>query len=60
MNHFLDENKQQNLQLTEDLIKANPLNDVKPSVYRLDVAKQARQNAQQRVITNDTQKRFQE
>ena len=46
MNHFLDENKQQNLQLTEDLIKANPLNDVKPSVYRLDVAKQARQNAQ--------------
>ena len=34
MNHFLDEAKQHDLQQTEDLIKQNPLEGVRPALFK--------------------------
>ena len=45
MNHFLDEEKLQDEKMVEELIKSNPLDEVKPSKFKQDAARQARANA---------------
>ena len=60
MNHFLNETKQNDPLQTEELIKLNPLNEVRPAQFKAAVQKQAQADAAQRVKANEVQARYDE
>ena len=61
MNHFLNEQKQQDWSQTETLIKENPLNEVRPTQFRAQCVQAAQKEALEsleKAKKNETQERF--
>ena len=61
MNHFLNEQKQQDWSQTEALIKENPLNEVRPTQFRAQCVQAAQKEALESIEKakkNETQERF--